>query len=189
MAEDQLKLVVIGGSAGSLDVLLKVLPNLRTDFSIPIVIILHRKTSNDDLLVHLLSTRTTLIVKEAEEKESITPHTIYIAPADYHLLCENEGTLSLDDSEKVNYSRPSIDVSFQSFARCFKENLVAIILSGANADGTEGVKTIKENNGVTLAQIPEEASVSFMPKNAISGGTIDHVFTTDEMILFLNSLQ
>ena len=189
MAKDQIEAIVIGGSAGSLDVLLEVLPGLRAGFEIPVIIILHRKYYNGDILVNLLSAKTLLTVKEVEEKEFILPGYVYIAPADYHLLVEKDRTMSLDDSEKINYSRPSIDVSFESFAKCFKERLAGIILSGANADGTEGIKIIKEHNGITIAQLPDEATVSYMPQNAISDGYIDSVLNTEGIISFLNNLK
>jgi len=99
---------IIGGSAGSLEVLLKVLPVINPAVSFPIVIIIHRKHGTDSLLPDLLSSRTKLKVKEVDEKESLKAGTIYIAPSDYHLLVEQDRTFSLDYSEKVNYSRPSL---------------------------------------------------------------------------------
>jgi len=107
-----IQLIVIGGSAGSLDVILKVIPALRPHLPVAILIVTHRKASSEDLLVDLLNSRGTWPVREAEEKEPVAPNAIYVAPSDYHLLIEKDFTFSLDVSEKVNYSRPSIDITF-----------------------------------------------------------------------------
>src|ERR1043165_7453052 len=151
------KLVLIGGSAGSIDVLLRTLPALHTAINLTIVIVLHRKAGVEQTLVELLSSKTRLHVKEAEEKEKILPNTIYLAPPDYHLLFEKDHTSSLDYSEKLNYSRPSIDVSFESAAYVFGPSLVCIFLSGASADGAEGLKTVRQSGGVTIIQDPSTA--------------------------------
>src|ERR1700733_14544058 len=140
------KLIIIGGSAGSLGGILKGVPSLNESRSVPVIIVMHRKNEQKSLLTLLLSDKTNLKVKEAEEKESILPGCIYIAPADYHLLIEHDLTFSLDDSEKVNYCRPSIDVTFESAAYTYKNGLVCILLSGANADGVKGLKKVKKNN-------------------------------------------
>jgi two-component system chemotaxis response regulator CheB len=153
--------LIIGGSAGSLDVLLKVLPALREDLSFPIIIVVHRKHSSDSLLEGLLSGRTKLIVKEADEKEEIKAGYIYIAPTDYHLLVENDRTFSLDFSEKVNYSRPSIDVTFEAAAAVYKDKLVCMLLSGSNADGVNGLKAVKGFGGIAAIQDPISAQVPY----------------------------
>src|ERR1700733_10706512 len=114
-----IKLLVIGGSAGSLDVLLEILPHLRKDLPFAIAVVLHRKKESDSVLNDLLSGRSALPVKEVEDKQRILPATIYLAPADYHLLVEKDGWFAVDASEKVNYSRPSIDVSFESAADAY----------------------------------------------------------------------
>ena len=139
MAEDgvvsKYQLLIIGGSAGSLKVLVGVLPLLKSMLNIALVIVLHRKNANEELLAEVLSAKTTLRVKEAEEKEEIVPGVIYLAPADYHLFIEKDHTFSLDASEKVNFSRPSIDVTIESAAYIYGEKLVCLLLSGANTDG------------------------------------------------------
>ncbi len=169
------RLVVIGGSAGSLDVILKILAVLPGVLPVPVVIVLHRKNSNDTLLTDLLSTKTRLRVKEVEEKEPLRPGHLYIAPADYHLLIEKDYTFSLDDSEKINYSRPSIDATFETAADVYGFSLIAILLSGANTDGVEGLKKIKQSGGLTIVQEPESAEVSYMPQQAINNVDIDIV--------------
>ena len=182
------RLIIIGGSAGSLDVLLTLLPGLSTSFPVPIVIILHRKASADNSLTQLLASKTRINVQEAEEKEQIKENCIYIAPADYHLLIEKNKTFSLDFSEKVNYSRPSIDVSFQTAAETYGPALTAILLSGANHDGTEGLREVKRFGGTTIVQDPDSAEVNFMPKAAIEADLADNILGPTEMLMYLNQL-
>ena len=112
MATEKCRLVIIGGSAGSIDVLIRIMPQLRTGLPFAIVIVLHRKNTGDSFLGELFGSRTAIPVTEIEDKNEIRPGQIFIAPADYHLLFETNGSFCLDDSEKVNYSRPSIDVAF-----------------------------------------------------------------------------
>ncbi|MGN6418963.1 MAG: chemotaxis protein CheB [Pseudobacter sp.] len=184
----QFKMIVIGGSAGSLQVLLRLLPELRASLSATIVIVLHRKPSSDETLIDLLSTRTALPVREVEEKEIIQPGTIYIAPADYHLLIESDHTFSLDVSEKVNYSRPSIDITFESAAEVYGPSLLGILLSGANSDGQEGMQFIKNAGGFCVVQDPDTAEVAYMPMQAIGHVEIDKVLHAEELGPFINSL-
>jgi len=181
--------LIIGGSAGSLDVLLKVLPAIDTLINFTIIIVVHRKQGMDSLLCDLLSSKTTIKVKEVEEKEKILPRTIYIAPSDYHLLLEKDLTFSLDYSEKVNYSRPSIDVTFQSAAEVYTNKLVCLLLSGSNADGVNGLITVSSYEGETAAQDPTTAQVDYMPAQAILRANIDHVLTIDEMAAYINALN
>jgi two-component system chemotaxis response regulator CheB len=182
------EMLIIGGSAGSLDVLLEIFPELKTSISFPIVIVLHRKNTADLSLSELMSTRTIIPVKEIEDKEPIQNSVIYIAPADYHLLIEKTRQFALDDSEKVNFSRPSIDVIFESAAHVYGCALTCIVLSGANNDGTEGARVIKENGGLVVAQQPETAIVPFMPEFVIKNVQPHHVLNVKELIQFINSL-
>jgi len=181
-------LLIIGGSAGSLDVLMHLLPALRTDLKLAVIIILHRKPG-ESFLTNLLDDKLKWPVKEAEEKEPIESGTIYIAPADYHLLIEKGRTFSLDYSEKVHFSRPSIDVSFESAAEVYGNSVVAILLSGANADGAEGLLKIKNSGGLTIAQSPGEATVSYMPQQAIDLFSVDYIADTAQMIQIINQLN
>ncbi|RZK59497.1 MAG: chemotaxis protein CheB [Pedobacter sp.] len=181
--------LVIGGSAGSLDVLIKVLPSIDVDIKFPIIIVLHRKKGTDSLLSDLLSTKTILKVKEAEEKENILPKTIYIVPSDYHLLFEKDLTFSLDYSEKVNYSRPSIDVTFQSAAEVYKDKLVCLLLSGSNADGVNGLTMVKEFGGEVAVQNPKTAQVDYMPNQAILRVNVDEILDIEQMADYINKLN
>jgi two-component system chemotaxis response regulator CheB len=193
MEEDELmkicEALVIGGSAGSLDVLLKVLPDLRSDLPFPIIIVIHRKHGADSLLPELLKGRTALNVKEVEEKEKILAGTIYIAPSDYHLLIEQDLTFSLDSSEKVNYSRPSIDVTFQSAAEVYQEKLVCMLLSGSNADGVNGLKVVKSYRGRAIIQNPADAQVPYMPAQAAQNVIIDASLNIEDTAEFINLLS
>ncbi|MDF2188170.1 chemotaxis protein CheB [Paraflavitalea sp. CAU 1676] len=183
-----IQLIVIGGSAGSLDVILKLMPALAPSLPVAILIVTHRKASSEDLLVDLLNSRGSWPVREAEEKEPVAPHAIYVAPSDYHLLIEKDFTFSLDVSEKVNYSRPSIDITFESAAEVYGEGLVAILLSGANADGVAGMKRVRSNGGTCVVQDPSTAEVSYMPAQAIEQGLAHHILPAEEMAAFINGL-
>ena len=166
--------MLIGGSAGSLEALLQFLPSLPVLNRLAIVVVVHRR-SGESLLPELLNDKTAWVVKEAEEKEKIEPGTLYVAPADYHLLIEQDRTFSLDYSEKVNYSRPSIDVTFEAAAEIYGASAIALLLSGANQDGTEGLRKIKQAGGYVMVQNPAEAAVSYMPQHAIDSTAVDNV--------------
>lgn len=185
MAEDQVnryQLVAIGGSAGSLDALLKIIGNPQLPTSLFYVIVIHRKTDHSSILSELLGSRTHLFVREVEDKEMIRSGTIYVAPPDYHLLIENEKEFSLDSSEKVHHSRPSIDVCFESIAQVFGKSVIGILLSGANADGAEGLKVIRNCGGFTMVQNPQHADVSYMPLQAIQAGAAVIVTEPEDMV-------
>ncbi|MGQ7853582.1 chemotaxis protein CheB [Pedobacter sp. WC2501] len=181
--------LIIGGSAGSLDVLLEIFPALRNDIHFPIIIVVHRKASNESLLTDLLKSRTTLAVGEAEEKEFLIPGKVFIAPADYHTLIEEDRSISLDYSEKINYSRPSIDVTFQSAAEVFKEKLVCILLSGSNADGVEGLKIVNNYGGKVVIQNPNTAIMPYMPQQAVINVKPHVILDSLDMADYINKLN
>lgn len=183
------KAFIIGGSAGSLEVLLRVLPNVNVNIPFPIIIVVHRKHGADSLLPVLLSTRTKLIVKEVDEKEKIVPGIVYIAPSDYHLLVEQDETFSLDYSEKINYSRPAIDATFQTAAEVYKTKLVCMLLSGSNSDGVNGLKSVKNWGGTAVIQDPESAQVAYMPEQARLNVKLDRVLSIDDMAEFINLMS
>lgn len=167
--------VIIGGSAGSLKALLHFFPKLKAGLPVPVIVVVHRKNDTQSSLEKLLSDHTVLTVKEAEDKEWLQPATIYIAPPGYHLLVEKDHSLSLDGSEKVLFSRPSIDVTFQSAADAFEKGLLGIILSGANNDGAHGLLTVKNYGGTTVIQNPENAEIPAMPQAALEQVMPDHI--------------
>ncbi len=180
------KALFIGGSAGSLDVLLKVLPELKANIDFPIIIIVHRKQGMDSLLTNLLGQRTALKVKEADEKEQIKKGVVYICPSDYHLLIERDFTFSLDYSEKINYSRPSIDVSFHSAAEVYQQGLTCLLLSGSNSDGVNGLISAKKFGATTWVQDPQSAQVTYMPEQAIAKADVTAVLSIYEMANQIN---
>ncbi|MGN6436198.1 MAG: chemotaxis protein CheB [Agriterribacter sp.] len=191
MAKEEIKniqLIVIGGSSGSLKVILHLLRELRTDFTIPMLLVLHRNNQQESVLAELLAAKSFLPVKEVDEKDALLAGHIYIAPQDYHVLLESDGYFSLDYSEKMHYSRPSIDVSFISAAEAYDSHLICILLSGANADGAEGLQEVKKHNGIAIVQDPDEAEVDYMPRRAMAAGSVDYVMNTNQLVDFLNGL-
>ncbi|HTE08561.1 MAG TPA: chemotaxis protein CheB [Flavitalea sp.] len=180
-------IIVIGGSAGSLEPVLTILEALKPS-RFAIVLILHRKPSNDSVLAKVLSGRSAYPVREAEEKEKLQAGVVYVAPADYHLLFEKDGTISLDDSEKVNFSRPSIDVSFDSAADAYGSRLIGILLSGGNTDGAKGMKKIKREGGYCIVQDPNSATVAVMPGHAINETEVNQILNAGEIAGLLNRL-
>jgi two-component system, chemotaxis family, protein-glutamate methylesterase/glutaminase len=181
-------MMVIGGSAGSLDVVLSIMTHLPPDTRATIVVVVHRKNAPESPMISLLATRSGLPVKEVEDKEPILPGTIYLAPADYHLLVENRGSFSLDCSEKIHYSRPSIDITFDSAAEQFGAALVGVLLSGANADGAEGLYRIREAGGFTVVQDPKTAEIDYMPRAAIDRGAACAVVPAKDLGAYLKAL-
>lgn len=191
MAKEEIKnirLIVIGGSSGSLKVILHLLRELRTDFTIPMLLVLHRNNQQESVLAELLAAKSFLPVKEVDEKDALLAGHIYIAPQDYHVLLESDGYFSLDYSEKMHYSRPSIDVSFISAAEAYGSHLICILLSGANADGAEGLQEVKKHNGIAIVQDPDDAEVDYMPRRAMAAGSVDYVMNTNQLVDFLNGL-
>jgi two-component system chemotaxis response regulator CheB len=183
------KVVIIGGSAGSLQALLQILPFIEKPVSFAIVIVVHRKNSDEQTLEDLIALKSKIKVKEVEDKVKLEAGFIYIAPSNYHLLFEKEETLSLDTSEKINYSRPSIDVSFESAAEIYGQNLVGILLSGSNSDGTVGSRAIQATGGISVVQNPLSADMPFMPNNAILHTAPDFVLTTEEILEFIKGIN
>jgi len=183
------KVVIIGGSAGGLNALLQILPDLHSLNSFALVIVLHRRGTDDLTLEELIKLKTAIQVKAIEDKELLLPGFVYIAPSNYHLLFEKDGTFSLDTSEKVNYSRPSIDVSFESAAEVYGDSLIGILLSGSNSDGTEGLKYIQKAGGIIIVQDPKTADMSFMPNNAINNTTPDYILNLQEILNLLISIN
>jgi two-component system, chemotaxis family, protein-glutamate methylesterase/glutaminase len=180
--------VVIGSSAGGINVLIPILRVLPPDYAIPLIVIQHRANEQTELLEELLQYKCRIKIKQADEKEKIAPRSVYFAPPGYHLLVEADKTFSLASDELVKYSMPSIDVTFETAAEVFKDELVGIIMTGASSDGAEGIRTIKRFNGVTIAQDPEEAQNPFMPRAAIQTKCIDFIMKVNGIQAFLKEL-
>lgn len=158
--------VVIGASAGGVQALLALLPALPADFPWPIFIVLHVPADRSNVLAPLFEAKCGLEVKEAEDKETARAGVVYFAPSDYHLLIEENGDLALSSDEAINYSRPSIDVLFESAADAYGEGLIGVILTGANNDGAVGLKAVHAAGGVALVQDPAAAYARTMPQAA-----------------------
>lgn len=175
------KAVIIGASAGCLDALSNILPSLPADYPYPIMVVVHLPSDKDSLIASLLDHKCDLIVQEADDKEPLLAGHVYIAPPNYHMLFEQEESISLSIEDEVMYSRPSIDVSFQSAADIFGQRLIGIILTGGNNDGAAGLATIVSEGGIAIVQDPKEAYVSSMPEFALKA-------CPDAMIMNLSNI-
>ncbi len=160
--------VVIGASAGAIAALSRLLPPLSPDCSLPILVAVHVPADKPNNIPALLQTRCRVVIKEAEDKEPLLPGTVYFAPPDYHLLVEQDGRLSLSNEEPVNFSRPSIDVLFESAAEAYGRTLLAIVLSGANEDGARGARAVSEAGGIVAVQSPDSADARMMPEATLA---------------------
>lgn len=187
-ADKSYKAIVIGTSAGGLFALSSLLSALPAAFPLPVLVVQHRSRDQRDLLEELLQSKCAVRIKQADEKEPLSGGTVYIAPPDYHLLVEADETLSLSCDDRVLYSRPSINVLFESAALVYGDQLVAIILTGANEDGASGIGMVKKYGGFTIAQEPAEAQFPLMPKASINTKRIDRVWRLAEIGGFLETL-
>ena len=176
-----LEAIVIGASAGALEALSQVLPALPGGFPLPIMVVVHLPADKKSIFAELLRARCAIDVREAEDKEVMQPATAYFAPPDYHLLAESDGSLSLSADEPVLYSRPSIDVLFESAAEVYGGRLIGIILTGANNDGAAGVRAICAAGGRVIVQNPATAFASAMPEAAIEACSTAEVLLLDEI--------
>jgi two-component system chemotaxis response regulator CheB len=191
LSKDQLmeagrrRAVVIGLSAGGLNALSALLPLIPGDFALPIVVVQHVHPQQGGSFFENVGGLSLLPVREAEEKELVMPGAVYIAPANYHLMIELDRTFSLSIDEKVNYSRPSIDVLFESAADVYGPGLIGIILTGASRDGAAGLRRIKKNGGITIVQDPATAEFPVMPSAALDETEVDLVMSIPEIGRFL----
>ena len=173
--------VVIGASAGGIEALAVLLPALPASFRPAVLIVLHLPRERPSLLVDIFQKRCARPVREAEDKEPVEPGTVYFAPPDYHLLVEKDRQLALSADEPVHYSRPSIDVLFESAAEVYGERLLGIILSGGNEDGAAGLQAVRQAGGVTVVQQPESAKVPLMVVSALQRGPADFVLPLEKI--------
>ena len=181
------RIVVIGASLGGLQALETVLASLPEDFPLPIVIVQHRKTDPDETLVALLQEHCALPVREVEDKAEICLGRVYVAPSDYHLLMEH-GIFSLTTDEPVHFSRPSIDVLFESSAETCGRGVIGVILTGTGVDGALGLARIKLRGGLTVVQEPGDAQSDGMPKAALARSNVDRVLPLDQIGPFLTEM-
>ena len=181
--------IVLGASAGGFNVIKQLVAALPKDFFLPIMVVQHVSDTSDGSWAEMLNSQSRLHVKEADEKERVKPGTIYLAPANYHLLVEPDHTLTLTVDERVNYARPSIDVLFETAAEAYRERLIGLIYTGANRDGAAGLAHIKANGGLTVVQDPTTAESPTMPSSAIRAAKPHHVLSPEQIIELLLSIH
>jgi two-component system chemotaxis response regulator CheB len=181
--------IVIGASAGALEALSVILPSLPADYELPVLVVVHVPPDKTSILAELLQAKCRIKVREAEDKEPISGGTAYFAPPDYHLLVETDKSLSLSNDDPVLYSRPSLDVLFESAADAYGSGLIAIVLTGANQDGAKGLKAVAEAGGTAIVQNPRGAYASAMPEAAIAACPGARVMSLKEIAAYLRDVE
>jgi two-component system, chemotaxis family, protein-glutamate methylesterase/glutaminase len=180
--------IVIGASAGAFEALSAILPTLPASFRPAVMVVVHMPQDRKSMMAELLQGRCRLKVREAEDKEPICNGTVYVAPPDYHLLVEMDKYLSLSNDDPILYSRPAIDVLFESAADAYGSSLVAIILTGANQDGANGMKAVVDAGGFAIVQRPEEAFAPAMPEAALAACPNARVLSLKEIATWLQTV-
>lgn len=182
------RLVAFGTSLGGLKALTAVLGTLPAGFSVPVVVAQHRGANSGETLADLLQEHTRLPVQDAEDKMTLEPGSIYLAPADYHLMIESPGSLALSTDAPVRSARPSIDVLFETAAEAYGAGLVAVLLTGASADGAGGVAAVKARGGCVIVQDPGTAEASTMPLAGIAAARVDYILPLEQIGRYVASL-
>jgi two-component system chemotaxis response regulator CheB len=182
------EIIVIGTSAGGLDALGTLFPQLDPRLPVPVIVVQHISSSSDSYMLHYFDRHSKLKVKEAEEKELLAAGTVYFAPPDYHVLIETDGSLSLSNEEKVNFSRPSIDVLFETAVWAYGSRIIGIILTGANSDGAHGCELIRKAGGMIIVQDPSDAAVSRMPEAVMEKVRPDHILPLGRIAATINGI-
>ena len=182
------ELICVGASWGGLDAVGRLLADIPDEVDLPVVIAQHRHASSQaTMLAELLNTHINRPVEDVYDKMAIEPRKVYIAPPDYHLLVER-GSFALSVDERVQYSRPSIDVMFESAAYAYGPGAIGIILTGANEDGAAGLALIKQRGGVAVIQDPDDAQRRTMPDAAIAATVADAILPLEEIGRFVYGL-
>ncbi len=182
------KAVVIGTSAGGVVALKRLLGALPQNFRAPVLVVQHIAPDSNHSLASVLDHACALHVMEAQECGFLQAGTVYLAPANYHLLVEMDATLSLSTDAPVSFARPSIDVLFESAAQAFGPDLIAVILTGANHDGSQGMKRVKAKGGIAIVQDPQGAEAPRMPHAALEAVVVDHVLPLEHIAPLLLQL-
>ncbi|HEX4408565.1 MAG TPA: chemotaxis protein CheB [Xanthobacteraceae bacterium] len=189
MSANSAEAVVIGASAGALEALSVILPALPAEYRLPVIIVVHIPPDKRSVLVELFQAKCAVKVEEAEDKIAIRDGTAYFAPPDYHLLIERDKSLSLSSDEPVLFSRPSIDVLFESAADAYGPALIGVLLTGASQDGAHGMKAIVESGGMAIVQDPHSAFAPAMPEAAIAACPGALVLSLQDIATYLGSVQ
>lgn len=182
-----ISLVVIGASLGGYAALSVVLGGLSAGFPVPVAVAQHRAAESGDSLKASLQRRTSLRVREAQDKDGLRVGHVHLAPADYHLLVE-PGMLTLSTEAPVNSARPSVDVLFESAADAYGPGVLAVVLTGASWDGARGAAAVKRRGGVLIVQDPAEAEANVMPRAAIASADVDYVLPVEQIAPLICSL-
>ncbi len=186
---ENIKYIVIGGSAGSFQTITSILDILPEDFNFPVFLVLHRLKQVRTGFVEALSIKSKLKILEPIDKERILPQRVYLSPANYHMYIEPGNFIGLSTEEPVNHSRPAIDITLASGAYVFGNQMLAILLSGANRDGAAGMKTAYEAGAFTIVQDPDDCQVNTMTKAAISKISEHRIMTAEDIVKFLLKLD
>jgi len=184
----QVEAVVIGASAGGVQALSALSAALPADLRVPCFVVIHLPRESPSLLPEIFSAHCKRPVGEAQDKEPVQAGTVYIAPPDYHLLLDRGPTLALSTDELVHYSRPSIDVLFESAADVYGKGLLGIILTGWNQDGADGLEAVHRAGGLTIVQNPDTAEAPVMPQAALARTAVDYILNLEEIAALLAAL-
>lgn len=185
---DRIDAVAIGASAGGVEALCRLLPALPASTRAAVFVVLHLPRDRPSLLASIFQARCALPVLEAQDKEPVAPGTVYVAPPDYHLLVDEGPRIALSTDVPVNFSRPAIDVLFESAADLYRERLLAVVLTGANHDGAAGLAAVQQRGGVAVVQEPESAQVALMPAAALLRNPTSLVMSIGEICVLLATL-
>ncbi len=176
------ELLLLGGSAGAFKPIFNAVQVFPANMNKAVLIILHRKKNFFSDIENLFAENSRMLLREVNDKDCINKQTIYIAPANYHTLIEKEKCFGLDVSDAVWYSKPSIDVSFESAAEVYKDRCTAVLFSGANQDGAEGLLKLRKSGSLTIVQDPNDAEMPDMPQAAINIDAAEYVLTLTEIL-------
>jgi two-component system chemotaxis response regulator CheB len=180
-------ILLLGGSAGSFKLLFNIVKILPHNLDKVVIIIMHRKRNFQSAIEKLFAENSNMPLMEITDKDKINKNTIYIAPANYHTLIEVDHSFSLDVSEAIWYSKPSIDVTFESAAEIYSDRCTAILFSGANEDGAQGMLKLKDAGSLTIAQHPDDAEMPEMPNSAIGINATDYILKNNEIFVLLQN--
>ncbi len=183
------KAIILGGSAGSFQVVASILGAIPQDINLPVFLCMHRLKHVRTGFVEALSLKSNIPVVEPFDKEAIKPGKAYLAPANYHMYIEMGNRFALSTEEPVNHSRPSIDLAFITAAHVYRNKLIGVILSGANKDGAIGLKKVSEFGGLTIVQNPDDCEVKTMTEAALQITKVNYVLSFDKLINFFRQFK
>jgi len=180
-------ILLLGGSAGSFKLIFEAVKGLLPNLDKTVIIIIHRKKNFFSEIEKLFNENIRMRFREIMDKDKIELNIVYIAPANYHTLIEKQGYFSLDVSDAVWYSKPSIDVTFESAADIYNNRCAAILFSGANQDGAEGLLKLRNSGSLTIVQHPDDAEMDAMPRSAININAAEYILRTTEILELLKT--